>query len=210
MAPRTIAAASAAYLLALFHRRPAAPVNNDPGAFGGQRLDTQVGEERPPRRYIAMCREDAPVWPGAGSQPPPDGTVVPLTWRGEVWHWRRSVRVAAIVRACTDADAIPKPQWRERKERYIENLEHVGEDVLLVSACDKLRNARAIVSDLKTHGPDVFARFAGGREGTLWYYDTLTKVFSRRLPGLLAGEFREAVREMQANGLLVPARVQVR
>ena len=54
--------------------------------------------------------------------------------------------------------------------------------MLLVSACDKLHNARAIVSDLRTLGPAVFDRFTGGREGTLWYYRTLAAVFDRRLP----------------------------
>jgi (p)ppGpp synthase/HD superfamily hydrolase len=123
---------------------------------------------------------------------------------------RFGLRVVAIVRACTDADAIPKPPWRERKERYIEHLEQVSEDVLLVSACDKLHNARAIVHDLKTHGTDVFARFAGGPEGTLWYYDSLAEVFTRRLPGPLAAELRKIVGEMQGNASLAPARVQIR
>jgi (p)ppGpp synthase/HD superfamily hydrolase len=27
--------------------------------------------------------------------------------------------VAAVVAACSDADTMPKPPWRERKERYI-------------------------------------------------------------------------------------------
>ena len=80
---------------------------------------------------------------------------------------RFGLRVVAIVRACTDADVIPKPPWHERKEQYIEHLEQVGEDVLLVSACDKLHNARAIVQRSEDPGPDVFARFAGGPEGTL-------------------------------------------
>ena len=107
-------------------------------------------------------------------------------------------RVAAIVRACTDADALPKPPWRERKEQYIEHLEEVSADVLLVSACDKLHNARAIVNDLTILGQEVFLRFVGGRDGTLWYYDALAEVFSRRLPGQLARELSETVREMQA------------
>jgi (p)ppGpp synthase/HD superfamily hydrolase len=123
---------------------------------------------------------------------------------------RFGLGVAAIVRAYTDADAIPKPPWRERKRQYIEHLEQVGDDVLLVSACDKLHNARAIVSDLKTHGPLVFARFAGDRDGTLWYYSTLAEVFSRRLPGPLASELSTTVHEMQASASLAPARVQFR
>jgi len=107
-------------------------------------------------------------------------------------------RVAGIVRACTDADTLPKPPWRERKEAYIAHMERVDEDVLLVSACDKLHNARAIVSDLRTHGPKMFARFTAKQEGTLWYYASLSEVFSRRLPGPLSVELHEAVQEMQA------------
>jgi hypothetical protein len=79
----------------------------------------------------------------------------------------------------------------------------VDKDALLVTACDKLHNARAIVSDLITHGSEMFARFNGGREGTLWYYETLAEVFNRRLPGPLATELLKTVREMQADAFVV-------
>ena len=106
-------------------------------------------------------------------------------------------RVAAIVRACTDAGTIPKPPWRARKEACFAHLEHVPAKVLLVSACDKPHNARAIVSDPRTHGPEMFTRFNAGQEGTLWYYDALATVFSRRLPSARADELRETVDEMR-------------
>ena len=48
------------------------------------------------------------------------------------------------------------------------------------SACDKLHNARAIATDLAS-GEDVFARFTGGRDGTLWYYRSLAGTFAERL-----------------------------
>ena len=38
------------------------------------------------------------------------------------------------MRACTDADTLPKPPWRARKEAYLAHLEHEGADALLVSA----------------------------------------------------------------------------
>jgi (p)ppGpp synthase/HD superfamily hydrolase len=106
-------------------------------------------------------------------------------------------RVAGIVRACTDADIRPKPPWRLRKEAYIAHLEHADPDALLVSACDKLHNARAIVTDLRTLGPAMFARFTGGKDGTLWYYGALAAVITRRLPGPLAVELAEAVDEIR-------------
>jgi hypothetical protein len=53
---------------------------------------------------------------------------------------------------------------------------------LLVSACDKLHNARAIVQDLENPdvGTRVFDRFTGGRDGTLGYYQALVEIFSER------------------------------
>ncbi|MBU1376319.1 MAG: HD domain-containing protein [Alphaproteobacteria bacterium] len=92
-------------------------------------------------------------------------------------------RVSNIVLACTDG--VPdargeKPPWRTRKETYLDHLRHAPEEVLLVSACDKLHNARAIATDLSS-GEDVFARFTGGRNGTLWYYRGLAEIFAERL-----------------------------
>jgi len=107
-------------------------------------------------------------------------------------------RVAGIVRACTDADTRPKPPWRARKEAYLAHLEDEGPDALLVSAADKLHNARAIVTDLRTHGPGMFSRFNAGQEGTVWYYGALAAAFARRLPGPLARELSDAVAQMQS------------
>ncbi|MBX7168284.1 MAG: HD domain-containing protein [Pirellulales bacterium] len=83
--------------------------------------------------------------------------------------------VAAIVAACTDTDTVPKPPWKPRKEAYIAHLATASPAARRVSAADKLHNARAIVSDLRRHGDLVWARFAGHREGTLWYYETLVE-----------------------------------
>ena len=109
---------------------------------------------------------------------------------------RYGERVAAIVRGCTDADTLPKPPWRERKEAYIGHLEHAGADIWLVSCADKLYNARSICTDLRQIGATVFERFTAGREGTLWYYGELAAVFARLLPGALSAELWRTVNEM--------------
>ncbi len=105
--------------------------------------------------------------------------------------------VARIVRGCTDTDRLPKPPWHERKQTYIDHLAHADADVLLVSAADKLHNARAICADLKLHGPALFDRFKGGLEGTLWYYESLLDVFRWRMPSPLTGELAGAVGAMR-------------
>lgn len=109
---------------------------------------------------------------------------------------RFGARVARIVRACTDADTTPKPPWRARKEAYLAHLAEAPADVLLVSACDKLHNARAIVTDARSLGPAIFDRFNAGALGTVWYYQSLAGIFCDRLRGPLSAELALVVREM--------------
>jgi (p)ppGpp synthase/HD superfamily hydrolase len=93
-------------------------------------------------------------------------------------------RVANIVEGCTDGvpDATgQKAPWGERKEAYLSHLKDAPDDTLLVSACDKLHNARAIAADVRSIGEEVFDRFKAGREGTLWYYDELLNIFAGRM-----------------------------
>jgi (p)ppGpp synthase/HD superfamily hydrolase len=87
--------------------------------------------------------------------------------------------VAKIVDGCTDTDEIPKPPWRARKEAYVAHLKDSDTSTRLVSAADKLHNTRAILADLRRHGPKVFERFSGKKEGTLWYYRALVAAFRR-------------------------------
>lgn len=97
---------------------------------------------------------------------------------------RFGTRVAAIVEGCTDGapdERGIKAPWRERKQRYLVHLEEEFQETLLVSACDKLHNARAIVSDVRLLGDAVFDRFAAPRDQVIWYYRSLAGVFQRRL-----------------------------
>lgn len=108
-------------------------------------------------------------------------------------------RVLSIVQGCTDG--VPDAQgekapWPDRKRRYLDHLAVASEDTLLVSGCDKLSNARAIVEDLVSIGPAVFDRFTAGRTGTLWYYDALARIFSARRVAM-SDALTEAVAQMQ-------------
>jgi (p)ppGpp synthase/HD superfamily hydrolase len=107
--------------------------------------------------------------------------------------------VLRIVQACTDTDRRPKPPWRERKEQYVAGLPHEDAAALLVSASDKLHNARAILRDLRTGGQAVWNRFNAGREGQLWYYAALVTAFRsnpEHEPALI-DELDRTVREIE-------------
>lgn len=106
-------------------------------------------------------------------------------------------RVAVIVDGCTDAYEFPKPPWQERKQRYLEHLQQAGRDVTLVSLADKLHNSRSILFELRFVGAEIWERFKGGKEGTLWYYRSLVEAFHQVLPGSLTEEFARVVAEIE-------------
>jgi (p)ppGpp synthase/HD superfamily hydrolase len=107
-------------------------------------------------------------------------------------------RVGKIVDGCTDSYIEPKPAWRERKETYIRHLKKADAETRLVSAADKLNNVRSILSDYREIGESIWARFNGGREGTLWYYRSLVEEFLKHKPNRLIKELELAVRELEA------------
>ena len=75
-------------------------------------------------------------------------------------------RVADMVRSCSDSVVElsvgqQKEGWRTRKMKYIEHLDTVDKETLLVSLSDKVHNARSILRDLRKPeiGPAVWERF---------------------------------------------------
>jgi (p)ppGpp synthase/HD superfamily hydrolase len=105
-------------------------------------------------------------------------------------------RVARIVEGCTDSDVEPKPPWLERKTEYLRHLRRADSSVRLVSAADKLYNARETLGDLRTHRATLWKRFKGGKQGTLWYYREVGKILRRKGPKELAAELERVVREL--------------
>ncbi len=105
--------------------------------------------------------------------------------------------VARMVEGCTDSFTLPKLPWRYRKEEYLRRLQGKDRQTRLVSSADKLHNARSILSDYRVHGERVWERFAGKREGTLWYYRALLDEFQRHGPARLTDELELVVKELE-------------
>jgi (p)ppGpp synthase/HD superfamily hydrolase len=107
-------------------------------------------------------------------------------------------RVADIVLACTDTEATPKPPWRARKEAYVASVAGKTDDAILVTACDKLHNATAILEDYRVLGEALWPRFTGGREGTLWSHRALADAIAARSSGRLSLRLARAVEDLEA------------
>ncbi len=111
--------------------------------------------------------------------------------------------VASIVRDLSDSlvdttAGETKEAWRLRKERYIDHLRDAPERSLLVSAADKVHNARCILADYRKEGGETWVRFnETDPVQQLWYYRSVIDVFRERLDSPLTDELARTVDELE-------------
>jgi len=109
--------------------------------------------------------------------------------------------IADIVVACSEPPGLDRgaATWRERKTRYLDHLDAgVSESALRVTAADKLHNARSILSDVRDHGPEVWAKFNAPPADQRWYYTELARVLSAAHEGPTVRELRRVVDQLVA------------
>jgi (p)ppGpp synthase/HD superfamily hydrolase len=107
--------------------------------------------------------------------------------------------VARLVEGLTDsfaANSEAKEPWQDRKDAYIARLRNEPLDVQLISAADKLHNARAILEDYREIGPEIWKRFKRGRNDQLRYFNALLEVFKASGGGRIVHEFERTVAEL--------------
>lgn len=104
--------------------------------------------------------------------------------------------VSSIVEGCTETDVTPKPPWRDRKLASIAKLSQTTPEIRRLMLADKLHNARSILADLHRYGDDVWQRFKGKKEGTLWYFESIVKAVPDDENSFLAAELARVVEEL--------------
>jgi len=93
-------------------------------------------------------------------------------------------------------DSNQKEPWEQRKEAYLKRLRSEPADVQLVSAADKLYNARTILDDYRKIGPEVWKRFKRGRDLQIWYFDSLVEIFKASGSNRIVEELERVVAEL--------------
>jgi len=72
-------------------------------------------------------------------------------------------------------------------------------DALIVGAADKLHNARAILSDFRQIGEQLWSRFTVPKQQQLWYFGALVETFKQTTaPNVLVDELERVVKELRA------------
>ena len=108
--------------------------------------------------------------------------------------------VARMVEGLSDSlaeDSHNKQSWEERKQDYIRKLRREPADVQLISAADKLHNARTVLEDYREIGPRIWERFKRGRREQIWYFDELLKVYKSSEASRIVDELESVVNEIR-------------
>lgn len=105
-------------------------------------------------------------------------------------------RVAQAVEECTEDRSLGQ-SWKDRKAASVRRVPKLTPSALLVLSADKLHNARSLAAALREAGSGVWARFHGGRAGTLWYYRAMADAIAAAGGGPLGRELEEAVRDLE-------------
>jgi (p)ppGpp synthase/HD superfamily hydrolase len=123
--------------------------------------------------------------------------------------------VARMVEGLSDTlveDAHEKEPWEQRKQAYLARLKSEPADVQLISAADKLYNARTILDDYRKIGPEVWARFKRGRDLQLGYFEALLAIFTASGTNRIVEELGRVVTELisviaRVEGPFTPAKI---
>ena len=110
-------------------------------------------------------------------------------------------KVARLVAGLTDSfaeDSNNKKPWPQRKKAYIRRLRRESADVQLISAADKLYNARAILEDYRDRrvGAKTWERFKRSRNDQLWYFNAVLRVFNTSGGGRIVEELERVLAEL--------------
>jgi (p)ppGpp synthase/HD superfamily hydrolase len=70
-------------------------------------------------------------------------------------------------------------------------------EVQRVSLADKLHNARSIVADWEREGENVWQKFKGGKQGTLWFYRRLLEIYQQKGSNFLTQELTRLIGQLE-------------
>lgn len=105
-------------------------------------------------------------------------------------------KVVQIVDGFADTDIFPISQQPEQKEAFLARFRNSSPSVRIIMAADKLQNARCILKEYRESGEELWKRFKGGQEGTLWYYSTLISEFRKGKESAIAEELDRVVTDI--------------
>ena len=105
--------------------------------------------------------------------------------------------VEALSDSLIDSRTEDKEPWEVRKARYLERLTHKPPAAKLISAADKLHNARSTLRDVRREGRAAWDKFNATREQSIWYYESLVERLSHNWDHPILDELAHVVERLK-------------
>jgi (p)ppGpp synthase/HD superfamily hydrolase len=109
-------------------------------------------------------------------------------------------QVARTVEGLSDTfveDPSQNEDWDYRKTAYLARVPDESPETQLISAADKLYNARTILDEYRAIGPNVLDRFHCSRDQQLWYFKSMLKVFKSAGTNRTVEELDRVIAELE-------------
>ena len=92
-------------------------------------------------------------------------------------------RVATLVESVSEMREEGKIiDWKERKTKYLVNLEKASNDAVLISLADKIDNIESKLESFEREGKEFLDRWLQPNEEYFWYHSEVLRIALARLP----------------------------
>lgn len=107
-------------------------------------------------------------------------------------------QITDIVVGCSEQYVLPKPAWKERKQKYVDNLRHASPEICRVALADKLHNTISNIEEYHQHNVNIWQNFAEGKEGLVWFYRSIIDaVEETQYSGFLSDKLARAILQLE-------------
>lgn len=90
------------------------------------------------------------------------------------------------------------PDWRKKKEAYIEAVCAASEETKLVALADKIHNAESLLDVYQREGEATWSYFNASREDKLWFEESMLAMLLAGIQHPLVERYRVLVEKLRA------------
>jgi (p)ppGpp synthase/HD superfamily hydrolase len=93
-------------------------------------------------------------------------------------------RVAVLVESVSEVKGKngERIEWKQYKQSYLDLIEHISDDALLIAIADKVDNVESRIEEYQKEGSSFLKRWKRPNEDYLWFYGEALRIAQARLP----------------------------
>ena len=90
-----------------------------------------------------------------------------------------------------------RASWEERKTKYLQHMETMSQEAMLICAADKIVNLLAISDSMKINGKELWNKLEVEPNKLFWFYGEVLKILQKRSYSKISEELATALKKVQ-------------